>query len=51
MLLEMLYEVGVNGKMWRLLKSWYDGELCQVKGVYLYYGSIEVFRFQSGSRY
>ena len=30
-LLEKLYDVGVNGKMWRLLKSWYKGGSCQVK--------------------
>ena len=30
-LLEKLYNVGVNGKMWRLLKSWYTGGSCQVK--------------------
>ena len=30
-LLEKLYEVGVNGKMWRLLKSWYEGGSCRVK--------------------
>ena len=29
-LLEKLYDVGVNGKMWRLLKSWYEGGSCQV---------------------
>ena len=29
-LLEKLYD-GVNGKMWRLLKSWYKGGSCQVK--------------------
>ena len=30
-LLEKLYNAGVNGKMWRLLKSWYTGGSCQVK--------------------
>ena len=30
-LLEKLFDVGVNGKMWRLLKSWYDGGSCRVK--------------------
>jgi len=30
-LLEKLYDIGVNGKMWRLLKSWYKGGSCQVK--------------------
>ena len=30
-LLEKLYDVGVNGKMWRLLKSWYEEGSCQVK--------------------
>ncbi len=45
--LEKLYEVGVNVKIWRLLKSWYEGELCNLS----YYGSIGVFRFQSVGRY
>ena len=31
MLLERLYEAGVNGKCWRLMKSWYEGATCQVK--------------------
>ncbi len=30
-LLERLYDTGVNGKMWRLLSSWYDGGLCRVR--------------------
>ena len=31
MLLDCLYNIGVNGKMWRLIKNWYhDGE-CSVK--------------------
>ena len=30
-LLEKLYDVGVKGKMWRLLESWYKGGSCQVK--------------------
>ena len=30
-LLEKLFDVGVNGKIWRLLKSWYDGGSCKVK--------------------
>ena len=30
-ILERLYDAGVNGKMWRLLKSWYTGGSCQVK--------------------
>ena len=30
-LLEKLYNIGVNGKMWRLLKSRYKGGSCQVK--------------------
>ena len=30
-LLEKLFDVGVNGKMWRLLKSWYDGGSCRVR--------------------
>ena len=31
MLLGKLFNVGVNGKIWRLLNSWYDGGYCQVK--------------------
>ena len=30
-LLEKLYEVGINGKMWRLLRSWYEGGSACVK--------------------
>ena len=30
-MLERLYEVGANGKRWRLMKSWYVGATCQVK--------------------
>ena len=30
-MLQRLYEVGVNGKCWRLMKSWYEGATCQVK--------------------
>ena len=30
-LLEKLFDVGVNGKMWRLLKNWYNGGSCKVK--------------------
>ena len=30
-LLEKLFDVRVNGKMWRLLKSWYDGGHCKVR--------------------
>ena len=30
-LLQKLYDVGVNGKMWRLLKNWYEGGSCRVK--------------------
>ena len=30
-LLQKLYEVGVNGKCWRLLKNWYEGATCRVK--------------------
>ena len=30
-LLEKLFEVGVNGRTWRLLRSWYDGAECQAK--------------------
>jgi len=30
-LMDKLFEVGVNGKMWRLLRNWYDGGSCRVK--------------------
>ena len=30
-LLDRLYEIGVNGKMWRLVKNWYEGGSCKVK--------------------
>ena len=30
-LLEKLFDVGVNGTMWRLLKSWYDRGSCKVR--------------------
>ena len=30
-LLEKLFDVGVNGKMWTLLKSWYDGGSCKAR--------------------
>ncbi len=30
-LLEKLHDVGVNGKMWRLLKNWYEGGSCRVR--------------------
>ena len=30
-LLDKLPDVGINGKMWRLLKDWYEDGSCQVK--------------------
>ena len=30
-LLEKLYEVGINGKLWRVLKNWYLGGRCKVR--------------------
>ena len=30
-LLQKLFDAGVNGKMWRLLKSWYEGGSCQAR--------------------
>ena len=30
-LLQKLFDASVNGKLWRLLKSWYEGGSCQVK--------------------
>ena len=29
--MDKLFEVGVNGKMWRLLRNWYEGGSCCVK--------------------
>lgn len=31
-MLERFYEVGVNGKCWQLLMSWYEGAKCQITG-------------------
>ena len=31
MLLDRLYESGVNGKTWQLLRSWYDSATCRVR--------------------
>ena len=31
MLMDKLFEVRVNGKMWRLLRNWYEGGSCCVK--------------------
>ena len=30
-LLERLFEMGVTGKTWRLLRSWYKGAFCKVE--------------------
>ena len=30
-MLQRQYEVSVNGKCWRLMKSWHGGAICQVK--------------------
>ena len=30
-LLEKLFDIGVNSNMWRLLKSWYDGGSCKMR--------------------
>ena len=30
-LLRMLYDLGVNGKCWRLIKIWYENTTCGVK--------------------
>ena len=27
-LLDQLYSIGVNGKTWRIIKSWYEGGSC-----------------------
>jgi len=29
--LDRLFDAGINGKMWRLLKNWYEDDSCQVK--------------------
>ena len=31
MLMDKLFELGINGKMWHLLRSWYEGGSCCVK--------------------
>ena len=30
-LLRRLYDCGVNGKLWRIIKSWYSNSTCRVK--------------------
>ena len=30
-LLKRLFDVGINGKLWRLLKDWYKGAACVVR--------------------
>ncbi len=30
-LLKKLYDIGVNGRMWWLLKNWYKGDSCRVR--------------------
>ena len=30
-LLRRLFDVGVNGRLWRLLRNWYSGCKCRVK--------------------
>ena len=30
-LLKRLYDLGVNGKCWRIIKSWYENASCKVK--------------------
>ena len=40
-LLQKLYDCCVNGKMWRLLKNWYEGGSCRT---FFHYGSIGVFQ-------
>ena len=30
-LLERLFEVSINGKLWRVMKNWYSGGSCFVK--------------------
>lgn len=30
-LFNMLFEVGVNGKTWKVLKSWYEGAVGQMR--------------------
>ena len=46
-LLERLFEVGINGKLWRLLKNWYEG----VSGYVMVDGeSSEKFGVERGVR-
>ena len=30
-LLNRMFEVGINGRTWRLVRSWYEGARCHVK--------------------
>ena len=46
-----LYEAGVNGKVWRLLRSWYDGAIGYVRSERLFSGSFKISRGESISRY
>ena len=31
-LLQRLFDAGINGKLWRLMRDWYSRALCAVKG-------------------
>ena len=46
-LLERLFEVGINGKLWRLLKNWYEEVSCYVK---IDGKSSEKFKVERGVR-
>ncbi len=43
-LLKMLFDVGVNGKLWRIVRDWYTGSSCRVKHNGRLSGSFEVNR-------
>ena len=43
-LLLRLFETGVNGKTWRLLRSWYDGAVGCVRSGGMLSGSFEIGR-------
>ena len=43
-LLQRLFDGGINGKLWRLVKDWYSGSRCMVKTNGSYSGDYNVER-------
>ena len=43
-LLNRMFEVGINGRTWRLVRSWYEGAKCHVKWNEAVSGSFEIGR-------